>query len=204
MRDWIVDGLITGGTRLLTGVQARWIGCGPADVQRVYFANHASHMDFVLIWTVLPPYLRHKTRPVAAADYWSRGAVRRYLIQHVFEGVMVARSNFDREANPIVAMCRALDRGASLILFPEGTRGPGREVLPFRAGVYHLAQAYSNLELVPVWVDNSYRIMPKGAPLPVPLLCSVAFGKPLRLVAGEGKSEFLDRLRQALIELGNL
>jgi 1-acyl-sn-glycerol-3-phosphate acyltransferase len=204
MREAIVDALITGGTRLLTGAQARWVGCGPGDVQRVYFANHASHMDFVLIWSVLPRRLRRKTRPVAASDYWNRGAVRRYLIRRVFQGVMVARANFDREGNPITVMSRALDQGASLILFPEGTRGPGREVLPFRAGIYHLAQAYATLELVPVWVDNSYRIMPKGTPLPIPLLCSVAFGKPVRLEAGEGKNEFLDRLRRALIELGNL
>lgn len=204
MRDRIVDALITGGTRLLTGAQARWIGCGPSDVQRVYVANHASHLDFVLIWSVLPRQLRRKTWPVAAADYWNHGAVRRYLIHRVFQGVMVARANFDREGNPITAMSRALDQGASLILFPEGTRGPGREVLPFRPGVFHLAQAYPNLEMVPVWVDNSYRIMPKGTPLPIPLLCSVAFGTPLRLKEGECKAEFLDRLRSALIELGSL
>jgi 1-acyl-sn-glycerol-3-phosphate acyltransferase len=199
----LVGALITGGTRLLTGVQARWLGCGPSDVQRVYYANHASHADFVLIWSVLPRHLRKKTRPVAASDYWSRGAVRPYLIHRVFRGVLIARGHFEPGRNPIAVMGRALEEGASLILFPEGTRGPGGQVQPFKAGVFHLALAYSKVELVPVWIDNAYRVMPKGVPLPIPLLCSVAFGKPVRLEAGEQKPEFLDRLRQSLIELGN-
>ena len=203
MVERLVAALICGGTRLLTGAQARWLGCGPSDVQRIYFANHTSHMDFVLIWSVLPRNLRQNTRPVAASDYWSRGTVRQYLSHRVFRGVPVIREHFEREQNPIAAMGRALDEGASLILFPEGTRGPGSQVQPFKSGVFHLAQARSNLELVPVWIDNSYRVMPKGVPLPIPLLCSVAFGSPLRLEAGEHESEFLDRLRQSLIELGN-
>jgi 1-acyl-sn-glycerol-3-phosphate acyltransferase len=203
MLERLVAALITAGIRMLTGVQARWLGCGPSDVQRVYFANHASHADFVLIWSVLPQHLRKMTRPVAASDYWSRGAVRRYLIHRVFRGVLIARGKFERAHNPIAEMGRAIEEGASLILFPEGTRGPGGQVQPFKAGVYHLAHAYANLELVPVWIDNAYRVMPKGVLLPIPLLCSVAFGKPLRLEAGEHKPEFLDRLCQSLVELGN-
>jgi 1-acyl-sn-glycerol-3-phosphate acyltransferase len=194
--------LILATTRLLTGAQARWLGCGPADRQRVYFANHTSHLDFVLIWSVLPARLRRKTRPVAAGDYWSRGAFRRYLIHRVFRGVLVTRGRVDRADHPIEAMCRAADDGASLIVFPEGTRGPGTGVQPFKSGLYHLARARPELEIVPVWIDNSYRVLPKGLPLPVPLLCSVAFGAPLRLEDGEPKPEFLSRMRQQVIELG--
>ncbi len=202
MIEWLVAALITGGTRLLTGVQARWMGCEPGAGQRVYFANHASHVDFILIWSVLPHDIRRRTRPVAAADYWSRGAVRRFLIHRVFRGVTISRARIEREHNPVTEMCHALDGGASLILFPEGTRGPGWDVQRFKAGVYHLAKTYANLELVPVWIDNAYRVLPKGVLLPVPLLCSVAFGTPLRLGAGEDKPEFLERLRQSLIETG--
>jgi 1-acyl-sn-glycerol-3-phosphate acyltransferase len=202
MVERLVAGLITATTRLLTGAQARWEGCAPCDAQRIYFANHTSHMDFVLIWSVLPNRLRPKTRPVAASDYWSRGAVRRYIIDRVFRGVLVSRGRIEREHNPIEAMCQALDGGASLILFPEGTRGQGRDVQQFKAGLYHVAAARPNVELVPIWIDNSYRVMPKGLPLPIPLLCSVAFGKPTRLEAGEHKPEFLARMRQLVAELG--
>lgn len=203
MIEPLMGALITATTRLLTGAQARWLGCGPADVQRVYFANHTSHADFALIWSVLPRPLRRKTRPVAASDYWDRGPLRRYLIHRVFRGVLVDRERITREHNPITTMAHALEEGSSLILFPEGTRGSGEEVQPFKAGVYHLAQACSKAEFVPVWIDNSYRVMPKGLPLPIPLLCSVVFGKPTQLDPGEHKPEFLDRLRRLLLEVGN-
>ena len=63
--------------RLITAVRGEWRGCEPLPVQRVYFANHASNGDFVLLWTVLPPALRRQARPVAAADYWLSGPTRR-------------------------------------------------------------------------------------------------------------------------------
>lgn len=198
----VLRGLVTGGTQLLTGVQPRWIGCAPTDAQRIYFANHTSHMDLALIWSVLPSQVRRKTRPIAAAEYWSDGPIRRYLIHHVLNGVLIGRENVSRQHNPLEAMCRAADEGFSLILFPEGTRGADTQVQPFRSGVFHLAQARPNLELVPVWVDNAYRVLPKGVALPIPLLCSVAFGKPTRLRPDEPKTEFLERLRQSLIDLG--
>jgi 1-acyl-sn-glycerol-3-phosphate acyltransferase len=172
MVERIVALLITVSTRLLTGAQPRWVGCMPCDTQRIYFANHTSHVDFLLIWSVLPGRLRHRTRPVAALDYWNHGALRRYLAAHVFRGVLVTRGHADREHNPIEVLLKALDNGASLILFPEGTRGPGREVQLFKPGLYHLAEARPDVELVPVWIDNSYRVMPKGLPLPIPLLKS--------------------------------
>lgn len=199
----LAGALITGATRLLTGAQGRWLGCAPSQAQRLYFANHASHLDFVLIWSVLPPRIRRRVRPVAADDYWNNGRLRRFLIHQVFRGVLIARGKMEREHNPLTAMCAALDEGDSLLLFPEGTRGPGGVVQPFKSGVYQLALTHPELELVPVWIDNAHRVMPKGMPLPLPLLCSVAFGEPMKLEENEGKMEFLERLRRALIDLGN-
>jgi 1-acyl-sn-glycerol-3-phosphate acyltransferase len=203
MLEPVVGAVITGGARLLTGVQARWIGCGPADAQRIYYSNHTSHLDFVLLWSALPPRLRSRTRPVAAGDYWNQGAIRRYLIRRVFRGVLVDRWWVERTVSPIAPMLEALDRGESLIVFPEGTRGAGEDLLPFKAGIFSVAQARPCVELVPVWVDNSYRVMPKGTFLPLPLLCSVTFGKPARIAIGEEKNAFLDRLRGSLMELGS-
>ena len=185
--------------RLLAGAQARWQGCAPAAGQRIYLANHSSHLDFVLLSSALPAVLRRRTRPVAAAEYWTAGPLRRYLISSVFRGVLVERERF--RLNPLEPVLDALRQGDSLIVFPEGTRGPGAALQPLKPGIFHVARQFPGVDLVPVWIDNAYRILPKGFALPVPLLCSMTFGVPLHLRDGEGQEEFLARLRAALEEL---
>jgi 1-acyl-sn-glycerol-3-phosphate acyltransferase len=193
---------VTGLARLVTGVRGIWLGCGPEPVPRIYFANHNSHGDFVLIWTVLPPALRRTTRPVAGSDYWMVNGLRRFIGEQVFRAVLIDRNPETRNEDPIALMAGALDAGSSLILFPEGTRNTGREpLLPFKSGLYHLAQARPMVELVPVWIENLNRVMPKGEIVPVPILCTVTFGAPLRLSDGEDKTAFLDRARIALLAL---
>lgn len=185
----------------ITGSRALWLGCTPSAEHRVYFGNHSSHGDFVLIWSALPPALRRQVRPVAAAEYWQGDALRRYLIRSVFNGVLIEREAANRHADPIQVLCDAVDGDSSLILFPEGTRNPGEGVLPFKSGLYHLARKRPELEFVPVWIDNLSRVMPKGKFLPLPLLCTATFGRPLRLDCHEDKPAFLARAREALIAL---
>jgi 1-acyl-sn-glycerol-3-phosphate acyltransferase len=193
---------LTTFTRLVTGAQARWIGCAPAAVQRIYFGNHSSHADFALIWASLPYDLRVRTRPVAGADYWDKGRVRQYIIHEILRGVLIERAGGARTSDPIDIIVAALDAGDSLIVFPEGTRNTTDEVLlPFKSGIYRVACRRPDVELVPVWMENLGRVLPKGEIVPVPLLCSVNFGAPLRLQAGESKEGFLDRCRGALLEL---
>ena len=188
--------------RAITGAEARWVGCMPSETQRVYLANHTSHADFILLWAALTPRLRSRTFPVAAADYWDSNTVRRYLATQVFRAVLVERDRQDRTNSPITQMVQALDGGNSLIVFPEGTRGNGAALLPFKCGIYHLAHTRPNVELVPVWIDNLYRVLPKGAILPAPLLCSATFGEPTHLLPGEDKKAFLNRLQRTVTRLG--
>src|SRR5262245_24726537 len=156
--EWLaklVAGLIVGFARFITAAQAKWEGIAPIDGQRVYFANHASHGDFILIWTVLPPKLRRRTRPVAGADYWLKGWLRRFIGRDVFNAVLIDRNRESRTDDPIALMTAALDAGASLIVFPEGTRNTSESpLLPFKSGLFHLARARADLDLVPVWIDN--------------------------------------------------
>lgn len=195
-------GSITGFTRLVTGAQARWIGCAPAPVQRIYYGNHSSHADFVLIWASLPPTLRARTRPVAGSDYWEKGRFKSFLIHEVLRGVLVDRERKDRAESPVDTIVAALDEGDSLIVFPEGTRNTTEEVLlPFKSGLYHVACRRPDVELVPVWMENLGRVLPKGETIPVPLLCSINFGAPFHLTPGEDKTVFLDRARKSLIDL---
>lgn len=200
MLEPLVARSLTGFIRLLTGSRVFW--SEPlAPGRRVYYGNHSSHGDFVLIWSALPPRLRAQARPVAAAEYWRHGALRRYLIHRVFKGVLVERDAAQRTEDPVATMAAAVDAGSALILFPEGTRNPGDGVLPFKSGLYHLATRCADLELVPVWLENLNRVMPKGRLIPLPLLCTARFGLPLRLDDGEDKHDFLERARTALLAL---
>ena len=188
--------------RLITAVRGEWRGCEPLPVQRIYFANHASNGDFVLLWTVLPPALRRLSRPVAASDYWLAGPTRRFLIGAVFRGVMIERVRSEDSADPIEVMTDAIDAGDSLIIFPEGTRNTtDAKLLPLKSGIYWLATARPDVELVPVWINNLNRVLPKGELLPVPVLCTVIFGPPLKINEDEAKDAFLERARDALLAL---
>ena len=203
-RPWLaalVAFAITSAARLITGARSLWLGCNAEPVQRIYYANHSSHGDFVLLWASLPPALRQRTRPVAGSDYWLKGGLRRFLINDVFRGVLVDREQRQPGAHPLQPMLDALDNGDSLILFPEGTRNLDEGVKPFRSGLYHLAKQRQQIELVPVWISNLNRVMPKGRALPLPLLCTLSFGEPLQLGEDETKPTFLERARQALLAL---
>jgi 1-acyl-sn-glycerol-3-phosphate acyltransferase len=202
MLESLVATLIISFVKLLTGAQAFWRGFRPHAAQRIYFANHASHGDFVLLWATLPKYLRRKARPVAGADYWNKSALRRYIAGRVFRAVLIDRERKEESPDPIGQMVEALSGGCSLILFPEGTRNTTDQVLlPFKSGLFHLATQYPRAELVPVWINNLSRVMPKGEPLPIPLLCTVTYGAPLLCIDGEDKAAFLQRARDTLLAL---
>jgi 1-acyl-sn-glycerol-3-phosphate acyltransferase len=192
----LIGTLIVAATRLVVGGQGVWIGCGPSERQRIYFANHSSHLDTILVWAAMPPELRQRVRPVAAADYWGKGRVQRHIALKVLNAVLIDRQT--RSSDPLEPLKAALAAGDSLILFPEGTRGTGELPSPFKPGLYHLAKAFPDVELVPVFLDNLRRALPKGSLVPVPLSCVARFGTPMHLEQGETKPAFLERAREAV------
>ncbi len=192
--------------RLITGAQGHWRGCPPKAEQRIYFANHQSHLDWVLIWAALPHDLRAGTRPIAARDYWAKTPFRKWLTTEVFHAVYVARARAkgadapgSAEEDPLEPLVEALKGGDSLVIFPEGTRSAKGEPMPFKSGLFHLAEQFPQVPLVPAWIDNVQRVMPKGEVVPVPILCTVTFGTPLLLRPGEEKRDFLARARDAVL-----
>lgn len=187
--------------RLLTGLQARWLNIEPVDRQRIYFANHTSTLDAAVLWAALPENLRRKTRPVAAKDYWTTSALRRWLADRIFRALLIERKKVTAENNPLTGMLAVLDAGESLIIFPEGGRFPGPEPQRFKGGLYHLAKDRPGVELVPVYLENLNRILPKGEFLAVPLMGSLTLGAPVRLKPGETKQAFLERTREAVWNL---
>jgi 1-acyl-sn-glycerol-3-phosphate acyltransferase len=199
--------LIAAVGRGISGVQVHWAGCRPEAKQRIYFANHTSHLDFVVLWSALPEEVRAHTRPVAAKDYWEKG-VRGYLAKNVFRAVLLQRGGSAQPGNRdqaiaeartgIEQLAEAIGETESLIFFPEGTRGTGETISPFRSGLYYLAKRKPEAELVPVYIENMHRILPKGELMPVPLVCLMTFGTPIQVGEAESKDDFLERARAAV------
>jgi len=195
---------LAGLARLITGAQGHWYGCPPKAEQRIYFANHQSHFDWVLVWAALPRDLRASTRPIAARDYWTASPFKAWITREVFNAVYVSRAPASERAadeDPLEPLVAALASGDSLVIFPEGTRSNKGEPQAFKSGLYHLAEKFPEVQLIPVWIDNVQRVMPKGEVVPVPILCSVTFGAPLQLEPDEDKRVFLDRAREAVLAL---
>jgi 1-acyl-sn-glycerol-3-phosphate acyltransferase len=192
----VIAAIIIGITRFLVGGTGLWLGCSPSARQRIYFANHSSHLDTIILWAAMPADLRRRVRPVAAADYWGKGKLRRYIALKVLNVVLVERKG--GTSNPLEPLEAALRGGDSLIIFPEGTRGLAPLPGTFKSGLYHLAREFPEVELVPVFLDNLRRALPKGSLVPVPLSCVARFGPPLALAKSETKPAFLERARAAV------
>ena len=191
---------LLGLIRALTGAQARWQGCPPKAEQRIYFANHQSHADLILMWAALPAELRSITRPIAAKDYWTKTPFKKWITSAVFNAIYVDRTKTG-DQDPLEPLIDALTNGDSVILFPEGTRGNQEEPQAFKSGLYNLAVKFPGVVLIPTWINNVQRVMPKGEVVPVPILCSVTFGAPVALADGEDRASFLVRARQAVVDL---
>jgi 1-acyl-sn-glycerol-3-phosphate acyltransferase len=186
--------------KLMSGCSVRWVDCQPETCQRIYFANHTSHLDALVLWASLPRNVRQLTRPVAARDYWEKNAFRRYVASSL-NALLIDRENIKVHRSPVELMLAAIGDTYSLIVFPEGSRGVGDEMGEFKSGLYYLSKRRPDLELVPVYIDNLNRVLPRGEFLPVPLLSSITIGPPMWLEAGEGKADFLKRARDAVRQL---
>jgi 1-acyl-sn-glycerol-3-phosphate acyltransferase len=173
--------------------------------QKVFFANHGSHLDTITILAALPENIKAKTRPVAAADYWGKNFLNRYISKNILNCVLINRNNQptndEVKINPLEPVYDALNGGYSVIIFPEGTRNTSEEPGEFKSGIYHLMQKYPEIEFVPVYLKNVGKSMPKGAFHPLPLICTIYFGNPMEKIENENKAEFLKRARSAVIEL---
>jgi 1-acyl-sn-glycerol-3-phosphate acyltransferase len=200
MRAKLMSYFLLGLIRLLTGSQARWYGCPPKAEQRIYFANHQSHADLIMIWAALPKELRNVTRAIAARDYWTQTPFKRWITSAVFNVIYVSRERTADE-DPLEPLLEALNNGDSIILFPEGTRGHAGDPQAFKAGLYNLALRFPQAVLVPAWINNVQHVLPKGEVVPVPVLCSVTFGAPIAVQSGEACKDFLARARECVMAL---
>ena len=189
--------------KILSGANVRWIDCQPDTCQRVYFANHTSHLDALVLWSCLPKEMRAVTRAVAAKDYWERGPIRRHIARS-FNVLLIDRKKIKVHQSPVQLMMREMGNQYSLIVFPEGGRNANDDLNEFKSGLYYLAKKRPDLELVPVYMQNLNRVLPRGEFLPVPLLSCITIGPPMWLEVDEAKRDFLERARQAVRRLRDL
>lgn len=188
------------GCKLITGVQARWL-TEPTNRVRIYYANHSSHLDGVVLWSCFPAHLRNSIHPIAAEDYWGKSRLKRFIAKDVFNSVLISRKPNSQD-NPLIVLENVLSQYQSMILFPEGTRGSGDRIADFKCGLFYLAKQFPQVEIIPVYLANLNRVLPKGSKLLVPIICYATFGKPIKpLNESETKNGFLARAKQALEEL---
>ena len=191
--------------RIVSGATVLWYESQPDDsCQRVYFANHTSHLDALVVWAALPAAIREKTRMVAAQDYWDAGPVRRYISRSLLNAVLIDRENVSLKNTPIKVMAEEMQDKYSLILFPEGGRSQDGTLGEFKSGLYYLCRRRPDLELIPIYLNNLNSILPRGKALPVPMLSRVIFGPPMWLEMNERKESFLERTRNAILKLKQL
>lgn len=198
---YLVQDLLVWWTKAICGMAVYKKDGGELSVsQTIYFANHTSHLDFLAIWSSLPKVSRVKTRPIAAADYWNKSPLRHFLSSNIFQAILIDRSPAYAK-DPLWQVREALGEGYSIIIFPEGTRGTDNTIGNFKSGLYSLAKDFWEVPLVPVFLYNLNRILPKGECLAVPLLSRIVFGPSLKVQDNENKEAFLLRMKAALEDL---
>ena len=165
---------------------------GPAIV----VANHASHVDTLLLLTIFPARTLERVRPAAAADYFLKTPVMSWFSRNVIGIVPVARDKAAKGEDVLAPARDALAAGDIVIVFPEGTRGDGEHITRLKTGVAKLAAAFPEAPVTPIWLQGAGRVLPKGALLPVPMNCTVLVGEPF-FWSGD-RMAFMDTLRDRL------
>lgn len=162
----------------------------------ILVANHSSHLDTISLLSLFRLNRLRRIRPVAAADYFERNAFVSVFTKTLFNILPIARKNITPENNPLRRMREAIEAGDSLIIFPEGTRGSGEQIGEFRSGVAHLIEKMPGVPVVPAYLVNMGRSLPKGEFIPVPFFCEIRIGAPRVL---EGSRQEITRTLEAAV-----
>ncbi|EKD28883.1 MAG: hypothetical protein ACD_79C00174G0002 [uncultured bacterium] len=171
----------------------------PKKIPFIMVANHSSHLDAATILSLFPLKELINIRPAAAADYFSSNAFRAFFSKNFFNILPIPRKGINKENNPLTIMKKAIKENQAIIIFPEGTRSTDGEMSNFKSGVAHLIQEHSEIPVIPIYLSNLYRSLPKGEFIPLPLFLEVNIGVPIFL-SGD-KKEIMENLYQKVAEL---
>jgi 1-acyl-sn-glycerol-3-phosphate acyltransferase len=153
--------------------------------QFILIANHNSHMDTMAIMSAIPSRYIHKVHPIAARDFFGGSLFKKILMRYLVNATLIQRDRDDPENDPIDSMDKMLKKSRSLILFPEGSRGVPGVMTKFKKGLGYLIQRNPEINVIPVYLDNVYKTLPRGKNLILPYNCSIKFGDPIQFKSME-------------------
>jgi 1-acyl-sn-glycerol-3-phosphate acyltransferase len=168
----------------------------PAAGPAILVANHNSHLDTMVLMTLLPSHLLPQVRPVAAADYFLRNRVLAWFALEIVGILPIVRGGRTPGSDPLAEVHAALGRGEIVLLFPEGSRGEPERLADFKSGLFHLAAAHPEVPVIPVFLHGLGKSLPKGSTVPVPFFCDVFVGGPIPFTAD--KKIYMQELRERM------
>ncbi|NNE74063.1 MAG: 1-acyl-sn-glycerol-3-phosphate acyltransferase [Acidimicrobiales bacterium] len=170
------------------------------DQPVIFAANHHSHIDTPLLLTSIPRPWRRELVPMAAADYFFGNSLSGAIAALSLGAVPMERNKVNRtSADKAVELIEA---GHSLVIFPEGGRSPDGWGRQFRRGAAYLALR-ADVPVVPVHIEGTSRILPKGRSRPKAAPTTVTFGYPLTPTDGERSQDLSNRIEAAVAQMSD-
>jgi len=148
------------------------------DEKCIIIANHNSHLDILLLFSLLPAHRISSTHPVAEKVYFSKSKIIFNLVNFLFQPIWIERGRPDINSDPFYDLKAQLDRGHSIIIFPEGTRGEPGKMQKFKSGIGRLVSQYPRLPIIPVFLSGPEKVLPKTSYFLLPFWNHIIIGPP--------------------------
>ena len=182
----------------LTHKHIRWVG-GLEHVPKsgpfVLVANHSSFFDHFLTGVALNSLRQDKVYFLTKAESFTSPLKRRW---HFSVGAIpIQRDKPDRDA--LESIYKTLKSGHPLVVYPEGTRGPGWPLLPFKDGAFRFALK-AGVPIIPAGLVGTATLLPKGAIRTHKASIGICFGQPLDIPQTSQRDEQLAQLRSVAEE----
>lgn len=184
--------------RIVVGV--KWFNQENLSIKAPFIlvANHNSHLDTMALMAALPIRTLIKAHPVAAQDYFGGNQLKRFLSRWIINAILINRERKEGDPSPTDRLITFLDKGHSLILFPEGSRGEPEQMQDFQKGIGAILKRRPTVPYIPVFMSGMGRVLPKGERIIVPFDSYVWIGQECR-VKHEEVPEIVEEVKRAIL-----